>query len=127
MSTPSTSCGAWFKVHSARDIRIEMLFVLDCPLVGDLRRLLDRCLSRNGLSAAVEEIEGPYPSPTLLINGVDAAGRPTALGPSCRLDLPTEQQIRAALAQAERGCWPTSELEMHNALHTTRRPPAPGG
>ncbi|MDA8069181.1 hypothetical protein [Conexibacter sp. DBS9H8] len=48
----------------------------------------------------IEEVEGPYPSPTLLVGGIDVTGRTPAAGPSCRLDLPTEEQIVAALAAA---------------------------
>ena len=44
-----------------------------------------------------EEIEGPYPSPTLLIDGIDVTGRDPGTEPCCRLDLPTEEDILMAL------------------------------
>ena len=86
---------------SEAGIHIQVLHVPDCPLVKELRGRLDHCLSRRGLNVTVEEIEGPYPSPTLLINGVDVTGRPTTAGPSCRLDSPTEEEILGALTRAE--------------------------
>ncbi|MGH8997118.1 MAG: hypothetical protein ACRDYB_14000 [Acidimicrobiales bacterium] len=48
----------------------------------------------------MKDLEGPYPSPTLLVDGVDATGRPTTAGPSCRLDLPTEEEILTSLRGA---------------------------
>jgi hypothetical protein len=89
------------KGDAAPVIHVQILHVPECPLVGGLRSLLEWCLSRSGLHAAVEEIEGPYPSPTLLIDGVDPTGRPTSAGASCRLDPPTEDEVLAALTQAE--------------------------
>jgi hypothetical protein len=54
-------------------------------------------LSAAGLESDVEELEGDYSSPTVLVNGVDVTGRPIGLEPLCRLDLPTEKQLREAL------------------------------
>jgi hypothetical protein len=54
------------------------------------------------VSATVEEIEGPYPSPTLLINGADVSGRRAEVAPSCRLDVPGAGQILAALQIRDR-------------------------
>jgi hypothetical protein len=81
------------------DIAITILHVADCPNVGALRRLIKRAVTTLGLSASVEEIEGPYPSPTLLVNGLDVIPRPDTIEAACRLDLPTEAQILDALAQ----------------------------
>jgi hypothetical protein len=78
-------------------VRIQILRVPGCPLAGPLRGLVDRCVAGTGLSAAVEEVEGPFRSPTLLINGIDVTGRAAGRGPSCRLDLPGGDQILAAL------------------------------
>ena len=84
------------------------------PLVGALRELVDCCLSRSGLSAPIEETEGPYPSPTLLINGTDVTERPVTAGPSCRLDSPSEKEILAALSK------------VNTARETSRRAQAGG-
>lgn len=81
-------------------VRVQLLHVPDCPLIDRVRTVLRECLRQTSRPAVVEEFEGAYPSPTLLIDGIDAAtGRPPAAmaGPCCRLDLPTRSQIRAAL------------------------------
>jgi hypothetical protein len=51
------------------------------------------------MDIVVEELAGDYDSPTLLVNGVDVTGHPRAPEGhmSCRLDLPSEEQILAAL------------------------------
>jgi hypothetical protein len=101
MNVPRASGDEGFNGHSEAGIHIQLLHVPDCPLVEELRGRLDRCLSRRGLNVIVEELEGPYTSPTLLINGTDVTGRPVAVGPSCRLDSPTEDEILGALTRAE--------------------------
>lgn len=78
-------------------VSVQLLHVPGCPLVDSVRGLLQRCIHRSGLGVVVEDLEGPYPSPTLLVDGADATGRPTTAGPSCRLDLPTEEEILASL------------------------------
>ena len=61
--------------------------------------MLARCLAEAGLAVPVVERVGDYPSPTVLVNGVDvmtgAAGTPTTR--ACRLDRPTPQRVLAAL------------------------------
>jgi hypothetical protein len=78
-------------------IHFQLLHVPDCPLVEQVRATLRRSLSKTNVGARIEEVEGPYPSPTLLVDGIDVTGRTPAPGPSCRLDLPTEDQVLAAL------------------------------
>ncbi|MGH3098961.1 MAG: hypothetical protein ACRDMV_23485 [Streptosporangiales bacterium] len=79
-------------------VSIRLEHVADCPLVDRVRARLQRALEATGISAVIEEVEGPYPSPTLLIDGLDAVtGRPVGGGVCCRLDLPTTAQIAAAL------------------------------
>jgi hypothetical protein len=73
--------------------RIRLLSVPDCPLVGRVREML----AAMGVAAEVEELVGAYPSPTLLVDGRDVTGREVGGGACCRLDLPTEAQIREAL------------------------------
>lgn len=81
-------------------LEIELWHVPDCPLVERVRTTLRRCLERAGTAATVREWEGPYPSPTLLIDGIDVAtGTAPVRDLCCRLDLPTEEQILAALAR----------------------------
>ena len=80
--------------------RIQILQVPDCPLVERLRTRLEECLRRTGLHLVVETLTGPYPSPTLLIDGIDVAtGRRPSGQACCRLDLPSSEQITAALQE----------------------------
>jgi hypothetical protein len=51
-----------------------------------------------GTNERVNVLVGDYPSPTLLIDSIDvASGMPLRDGASCRLDLPTRNQILDAL------------------------------
>jgi hypothetical protein len=78
---------------------IELWHVPDCPLVDRVRATLHECLAQTGIDVPVHERQGPYPSPTLVINGVDVAtGTPPGDGMCCRLDLPTRDQIHTALS-----------------------------
>jgi hypothetical protein len=70
--------------------RIQILRLPGCPLAGRLRSLVEKCLARSGVSATLEEVEGGYPSPTLLIDGADVTGRRAVATLSCRLDVPGE-------------------------------------
>lgn len=80
-----------------RVAHVQLLHVPDCPLVDRVRATLRSSLSKTDVQVTIEEIEGPYPSPTLLIDGTDPTGRTPAPGPSCRLDLPAEDEVLAAL------------------------------
>jgi hypothetical protein len=61
--------------------------------------VLQRSLWQLGLDVAVQEKVGDFPSPTILVDGVDvmtgATGVPAMY--ACRLDLPTETAVVAAL------------------------------
>jgi hypothetical protein len=78
---------------------VELLLAPDCPNAAAARAVLAVCLDRLGLDLRVSERVGAYPSPTVLVNGVDvmtgACGAPPI--PACRLDLPTEARVLAAL------------------------------
>jgi hypothetical protein len=82
-------------------VRVQLLHVPDCPLVSRVREALSDCLQRVGLPVHVEDLEGAYASPTLLIDGIDVA---TGAAPPreicCRFDLPTRAQITIALNRA---------------------------
>lgn len=72
----------------------------DCPNLAPVRQALHAALADLGLPPVVTERVGDYPSPTVLINGVDVMGS-TGDGPAaCRLDLPTDERIRTALQGA---------------------------
>jgi hypothetical protein len=80
-------------------MRIELLTAPGCPNAAAARTVLVDCLSALGIDEQVAERVGAYPSPTVLIDGIDVmrphAGPP--VGDACRLDLPTAQRVMAAL------------------------------
>ena len=79
---------------------VELRSVPDCPNLAPVRQVLYAALSELGLPPEVTELVGDYPSPSLLINGADVTGRSAGSVAACRLDLPTDEQIRAALRNA---------------------------
>jgi hypothetical protein len=79
---------------------ISILHVEGCPLVGRLRTEVEHALASIGATAVIEEIEGAFPSPTLLIDGVELEGSPLGSEPACRLELPSREQIVSALLAA---------------------------
>ena len=81
-------------------MRVELLLSPDCPNAAAARAVLVTCLTRLGLPTAMRERVGAYPSPTILIDGIDVmTGRLPAPLPrhACRLDVPTESRVSAAL------------------------------
>jgi hypothetical protein len=66
--------------------------------------MLDTYLRDHGMPAVVEEVIGDYPSPTLVIGGVDVITQrpPTSGAAYCRLDLPTKAHIAGALRKQPR-------------------------
>jgi hypothetical protein len=87
-----------------REPCVQILQVPDCPLVERLRWLLDECMAEIGTNEPVEVLVGEYPSPTLLIDGIDvASGTPLRGGAFCRLDLPNRTQILDALTGGREG------------------------
>lgn len=78
-------------------MKIELLHVADCPHTDAARALLVQCLAELQLDAAVEDKEGAYPSPTILVNGVDVMGAPPVIAAACRLDVPTKHRLLVAL------------------------------
>ena len=81
----------------ARLPRIELRYFSGCPNVEPVRRLIRECLEQLGLDIPVHEHDGDFPSPTVLVDGVDVVGAPAAPGRSCRLDVPTRAQLMDAL------------------------------
>jgi hypothetical protein len=80
------------------EIRVEILHIPGCPHVDAARRLLLDCLDDLGLPrTAVVERPGPFPSPSIVVNGTDVMGTPEVMSASCRLDVPTRDRVRAAL------------------------------
>ncbi len=100
-------------------IEIDFIYDADCPAADDARANLREALEREGLPVRWREWERSAPataesmrafgSPTILINGRDAAGIEAAGSPSCRVyqarpgrlaAVPPVEIIRAALIGA---------------------------
>jgi hypothetical protein len=60
---------------------------------------VQQCLTALGVHTSILVRVGDYPSPTVLVNGTDNTGRAPAQTSTkaCRLDVPTRDQILAAL------------------------------
>ena len=81
------------------ETRLEILHTPDCAHLGEARSLLRSCLAELRLDTPIQEREGDYPSPTILVNGIDVMGRTDLQGAMCRLDLPTRDRVLAALTR----------------------------
>ena len=81
-------------------MRIELLTSPGCPNAETTRKVVTDCLSSLGIDEPIIDRVGRYPSPTVLVDGIDVM-RPAAteapIGDACRLDLPTPQHILDAL------------------------------
>ncbi|WP_163685907.1 alkylmercury lyase [Mycolicibacterium gadium] len=83
-------------------MRVELLTSPGCPNAEQARSVIEHCLGALGIQAPIIDRVGHYPSPTVLVNGVDVM-RPDSAPPSgdaCRLDLPTHERVRDALRAA---------------------------
>jgi len=78
---------------------VELRAVPDCPNLAATRDLLYACVAEAGLplSVIVERI-GDFPSPSVLVDGLDVTGARPDAPAACVLNPPTAAQIRAALA-----------------------------
>ena len=80
-------------------MRVELLLSPDCAYAAVARATVRRCLHIAGLDLSITERVGDFPSPTVLVDGVDvmtgASGTPAMQ--ACRLDRPTEIRILTAL------------------------------
>jgi hypothetical protein len=80
-------------------MNVELLLAVDCPHAITARAVVTDCLDQLGLDIPVRERVGDYPSPTVLVDGVDVmtgtAGTPQMR--ACRLDVPTASRVLAAL------------------------------
>src|SRR5258706_7294757 len=75
---------------------VELRSVPDCATLAPVRQALDAALADLRWPAEVTELVGGYPSPSVLVNGVDVIGGKAGNG----TDLPTAERIRAALQRA---------------------------
>nr|WP_301538485.1 alkylmercury lyase [Mycolicibacterium rhodesiae] len=85
-------------------MRVEFLSSEACRNAPAVRRLLDDCLAEADIEVQVVERLGAFRSPSVLVDGIDVVQPGDAIsGDACRLDLPTREQILAALTNAMRG------------------------
>ena len=77
--------------------RIELRHVPECAHVETTRRLLRDVVNALGLKIEIQELEGQYPSPSVLVDGVDVMGDPGFVGGGCRLDLPDRLRLETYL------------------------------
>ncbi len=80
-------------------MRVELLLVPDCPNAAAAKSALTEALYELQLTVPVVEQVGDFPSPTVLVDGVDVmndrSGVPRMR--ACRLDVPTVPKLLAAL------------------------------
>jgi hypothetical protein len=87
----------------AQSTRVQILHVPRCPLVERLYDEVVSILHQVAPDVVLSLVEGDYPSPTLLVDGLDVTtGAPVSGAARCRLDLPTSQQIHEALRAKSR-------------------------
>jgi hypothetical protein len=98
-------------------MNVELLIAPGCPNASAARALLTVCLRRVGLDPRVRERVGELPSPTILVDGIDVMTGREGSPPmsACRLDLPTESRVLAALSRAgepadRQGCAMTARI-----------------
>ncbi|HET6732179.1 alkylmercury lyase [Mycobacterium sp.] len=80
-------------------MRIELLTSHGCPNAAGAKAAVTECLTALGIDVPIIERVGRYPSPTVLVDGIDVMRHDgeTPEGDTCRLDLPTAQRIMDAL------------------------------
>lgn len=81
-------------------LRISIFRVPDCLSAGRLRAEVEAALDHLGVTAVIEEIEGAFCSPTVLIDGAEIASYPLASDAACRIDLPAAAEIESAIRAA---------------------------
>jgi hypothetical protein len=97
------------RVHppAVRRVDVRLLQAPGCPLAGRMRVIVGECLGDGAVPVQFEVVEGDFPSPTLLVDGVDVVtGAAPATEPCCRLDLPSRDQVLAAIQRAAVTAWP---------------------
>jgi len=106
---------------------VELLLAPQCPNAAAARRVLTACLRRLNLDLPVRERVGDYPSPTILVDGVDVmTARPgVSAGQACRLDLPTAERVLTALQPRATSKTGTSAEDAPRPVNLADRPSRP--
>ena len=77
--------------------KVQILTVPDCPNAAQVRTLVEDVIAAAGVLADIEELEGMFPSPSVLVDGIDVTGCSAGAQAACRLDLPSREQLIMAL------------------------------
>lgn len=105
-------------------MRIELLTSPGCRNAAAAKQTVTDCLTTLGIDVPIIERVGRYPSPTVLVDGVDVmrpeAGAP--IGNACRLDLPTPQRVLDALRAHE-----PDHVDTHSTPKDFAMPDQPAG
>jgi hypothetical protein len=98
-------------------MRVELLLAPDCPNAAAARTALTEALHQLRLTVAVVERIGDFPSPTILVDGVDVMNDNAGAPPmrACRLDVPTVPKLLTAL-----GRYPPGRERSHVWTHHFR-------
>lgn len=80
-------------------MRVELLYHHGCRQAHAARQLIERCLHTLAITTPILVWVGDYPSPTVLVDGIDVMrpAHPVAPGSACRLDVPTQDRLLDAL------------------------------
>jgi hypothetical protein len=83
-------------------MRVELLQFEGCPLAPAAYRLVRQCLIALGIPDPVLVRVGDWPSPTVLVDGIDVMRPAAELSTArvCRIDVPTRGRVLAALRAA---------------------------
>ena len=82
---------------------VELLTAPGCPNAAAAKTAVADCLTVLGIDVPIVERVGRYPSPTVLVDGIDVMlpDGEAPEGDACRLDLPTPQRIFEALRKEQ--------------------------
>ena len=76
-------------------MQVELLHHHGCLQAHAARQLIEQCLRTLAISTPILVRVGDYPSPTVLVDGIDVMRptHPVAPGNACRLDIPTQDRL----------------------------------
>ena len=100
---PQSLRRATAKEPSKKALGVSIFHVPVCPHVDILRSYVEVALEQAGAPAVIELVEGPYASPTVLIDGLAIDGYPLTTTPACRIVLPSQDEVLAAICAAASG------------------------
>ena len=86
-------------------MRVELLLAPECPNAAAARSVVTAALRDLDLAVPVLERIGDFPSPTVLVDGVDVMNDHDGILEirACRLDVPTAERVISALSRSSHG------------------------